>query len=592
MSRPWTSANPGLGDPAAIRSQGGARRSQAADIRASSSQVGAASSGVSSGWQGQAGTALVSVTSSLQGELVDLAAQIDTTAQALFRYANDVESIQQQQNAIGARQAETMAALTRTQGAVSALRNAEDTDSSELYRAHGQVESLNWQLRGYANQLDALALQRSAADNTAITSLSASGAGGALAGLLSGASTGLTALAGGSPSLTLEQLAGMSATELAALFALYPGLVAELRERESPETVATWWASLPTAEQTALVFGAPMLIGSLGGVSPVARVAANRVNAAARIAAIDARIAELKAIPTSGGFSTPAYGYDAGTFDAEITKLTAERGYLQKAVDGAVQLYLYDSDTDSIIEMIGKPGPQTTTTITYVPGTYTSAFSFYGGGVQQVGRWLNNNDPNIVAFVWKVGEFPGEDSTAGGSNLLRIGEANDESAALAKGRLLEGFQQELHTASPILAATQKIGMGHSWGLPALTSSEVADAHYDKVISLAGAGMPHDWKAQPGTSYYHWSYTDALSMAQSTGAVWDGKIPLTSPDFTSHVYSRDGDFTLYLPNDTGAITDTPPTEIPASWDALGNHNLIASDSPENQRVLGDIYEVVK
>lgn len=72
--------------------------------------------------------------------------------------------------------------------------------------------------------------------------------------------------------------------------------------------------------------------------------------------------------------------------------MLAERGYLQKVIDGTVQLYLYDPSSLSIVEMIGTPGPETTAINTYIPGTFTSLFSFYHGDVQQVGSWLDSSD--------------------------------------------------------------------------------------------------------------------------------------------------------------------------------------------------------
>lgn len=246
--------------------------------------------------------------------------------------------------------------------------------------------------------------------------------------------------------------------------------------------------------------------------------------------------------------------------------------------------------------MIGTLDESTTDVITYVPGTYTSVHSFYGGEVQQVGRWLGRNDPRVVTFVWKEGLFPGEDVASGGMDLARILEANDEGAALDKGRLIADFQQELLSSSPEAESAQQDGMGHSWGLAGITSSEVAGAKYSQVHSLAGAGMPPGWTASPGTDYSHWGYTDALSIVQGTGAVWDGSIPTRDAAFSSHVYGRDGDFTLYLPAATtpGAvvISPEPPPSVQLTTAPFANHNLIASDNPDNQTALHDIQREIQ
>lgn len=64
-------------------------------------------------------------------------------------------------------------------------------------------------------------------------------------------------------------------------------------------------------------------------------------------------------------------------FRSDLLKLQAEQGYLQKVTAGELQLYLYNSDSASIIEMIGTPSIATARTLTCVPGTFTSELSFY-----------------------------------------------------------------------------------------------------------------------------------------------------------------------------------------------------------------------
>lgn len=80
-----------------------------------------------------------------------------------------------------------------------------------------------------------------------------------------------------------------------------------------------------------------------------------------------------------------------------------------------------------------------------------------------------------------------------------------------------------------------------------TSAEVAGAEYDQIHSLAGAGMPGGWEADPGTTYSHWAYTDALTMIQETGTVWGGNIPANIPAnssaFDSRIYEREEDFDI-------------------------------------------------
>ncbi|KIC57920.1 hypothetical protein [Microbacterium hominis] len=128
-------------------------------------------------------------------------------------------------------------------------------------------------------------------------------------------------------------------------------------------------------------------------------------------------------------------------------------------------------------------------------------------------------------------------------------------------------------------------------------TDEAKASLQEIVDLmptgavAGAGMPAAWRPEQGTDYEHWSYTDALSMAQATGWVWEGNNPISNPAFTSHIFPHDGDFTMRVPMSlaTGGIVDH--VDLPATTDPLGSHNLVASDSPQNVAVLLKMLGVI-
>lgn len=65
-------------------------------------------------------------------------------------------------------------------------------------------------------------------------------------------------------------------------------------------------------------------------------------------------------------------------------------------------------------------------------------------------------------------------------------------------------------ADPLLGSRDQIAIGHSWGLANITSFEVAHTHYDKVVSLSGAGMLPDGKPDPDTQHADFSYQDSSS----------------------------------------------------------------------------------
>ena len=111
-------------------------------------------------------------------------------------------------------------------------------------------------------------------------------------------------------------------------------------------------------------------------------------------------------------------------------------------------------------------------------------------------------------------------------------------------------------------------MGHSWGLRNVTGSEVAGAHYDKVIALSGAAMPPGWTADPGTQYSSYTYPDILLTAELSGVVGDN-YPMKEPAFEKHVYAPPGG---------------------SNWQeaySIDNHSLIATTDPFNAPALADI-----
>jgi hypothetical protein len=271
---------------------------------------------------------------------------------------------------------------------------------------------------------------------------------------------------------------------------------------------------------------------------------------------------------TSGGRAGVRFAPD------EIAALRREDAYLAGAVaePPTVQLYLFDPAADRIIEMIGSFGPLTSTIITYVPGTGTTMDSFSGDprGVQQVGDWFATRDARTVTFVTKDGRFP--------QTLL---EANMPVLAESTGRRLVSFQEGLRQSYDPDVVTE-VGVGHSWGLANVTSSEVAGARYDHVVSLAGAGMPSAWNPREGTTYSDYRYLDFLQVAQWLGQVWDGKNP-------GNHWAFESDGLLRGPDDLElALTGSLERKAEILVD---NHSLIAENNADNLQALERIERLV-
>jgi hypothetical protein len=237
-----------------------------------------------------------------------------------------------------------------------------------------------------------------------------------------------------------------------------------------------------------------------------------------------------------------------------------------------VQLYLFDPAADRIIEMIGSFGPRTSTIITYVPGTGTTMDSVLRRPTSRAagGDWFATRDTRTVTFVTKDGRFP--------QTLL---EANMPVLAGPTGRRLVTFQEGLRQSYDPNLVTE-VGIGHSWGLANVTSSEVSGARYDHVVSLAGAGMPSAWQPHEGTTYSDYRYLDFLQVAQWSGQVWDGKNPGNHWAFESDGFLRGPD--------DAELALTRSLERKAEI-LVENHSLIAENNADNLQALERIERVV-
>lgn len=385
----------------------------------------------------------------------------------------------------------------------------------------------------------------------------------------------------------LVETARGGAGRMRQILADHPDWVERLRRRPpAPGAVKAWWDALPPERRTALIDGAPEVMGALGGLPPLARVAANRIVARDRLPTVEREIARLESLMSEGSMATLR-----AERQSKIDQLMVQRAYLDRVVAGDVQLVLYEPDENRIAEMIGSPGLATRRVLTYVPGTFTSIHSFYGGAAQELARWITKHDPGMVAFVWKGTEFPGDVASVGlADQVVGIDEANQQNRALPAGESLARFASEMRTDVDVAQARQ-IGGGYSWGLVPLTGSELAGTQYDSIHSFAGAWIPHEWRPDPKTVYSHWSYTDFLSIAQDFGLVGDGRNPDVTPEFQRHVFDRPGDYDVPLGGDLAPFLDADGPSVRVSVNAMENHQLIVSTRPENLQAREAFYSEI-
>ncbi|WP_104042476.1 hypothetical protein [Arthrobacter sp. ZGTC412] len=333
----------------------------------------------------------------------------------------------------------------------------------------------------------------------------------------------------------------------------------------SPAEAKTWWLGLTSDQQQAFIRNYPGLAGNTNGIPFEARIEANRHNAQDRIDWLKNNDPEPQLNYWILDSSYPA------RFAAEHEEWRERQegiGYLQKVVDGKVQLAAYDPGNQSIVELIGTYDENTTTVITYVPGTLSNEASFYDGrGPQAIPGHLVKADTSggTAAFVYKGSEFP----DGGPVEAFLIEAKNDEFVA-ASAPVLAAFQKAVSLELPPQAQT--VGIGHSWGARNLTGSEMEGASYSKVLALSGAAMPPGWTPTPGTDYASYTYPDILLTAEVNGLVGEN-YPMREPAFEKHIYA-------------------PPGGLrPAEMYSIDNHSLIAKTVPENEKALDDIEEKI-
>lgn len=581
----WTDEDPGQGDPAAILGLAKLRTARAEEIRRAQDTLTTASGDAGVGWRAQSQTAFAAEVQKTAGDVELLAGGMEKQATVLTQYAGQLSQLKDRQRILEQRRESAKSSLLRANAMMPGGLFAEPTpapfmltgeaDSTAEAKAEAEarqravaeskIAAAQGDLRAIDAEWDALVADRRRVDQSCSTALEGADILGAVSSF-SGA-----AVSAASPRDLLDRLSTLSAIDLQVLLAAHPELAAKL-QGASTEDVATWWNALGAEHQQTLIVGLPSIIGSLNGVSALGRVAANRINAANRLEAIERTLADWKRQAAQPGSFTNAA--------SQISALEDEIKYLRGAVSEppTVQLYLYDKDADRIIEMIGTPSPETKRVLTYTPGTLANLDGFYAHDTQRVANWLYRRDTEgTVAFVYKDGRYPQNPLT----------EANDQAYARTIAQRLTDFEGAV-SQDPLLTGAQSVAIGHSWGAANITTSEALGAHYDKVVSLSGAGAPADWQPREETKYADYSYDDILQFAQKLplgeGAVWSGRNP------------RDIGF-AHGPYYDAPLTwkSFPGNGLVSPWLAaaggIESHNLAASTDEGNQKLLSDVSNFI-
>ena len=418
-----------------------------------------------------------------------------------------------------------------------------------------------------------LVRKREIADSDFIAALNSRDVRGSLSSLVK-AGTELT-----SEDLLLA-LATMSPAELRALSAAHPDLLDRLR-RATPEEVAPWWAGMPADQQDALITSMPAVVGALGGVPAVARVAANRLVAAEQLKALRE---ELRKVEERG-----AGGYDpnmpyapqaaAAAYLQKSKALETEIEFLERVVSGDARLYLYDRAGGKVIEVFGDPATADVV-MSFMPGTNTSMESFYDrDGLTAFTRWqVENATPgvDVAGFVVMQGEFPHLE------NLLTEGPQNRWYSDVL-GRRYANFAREVDV---ITGGTPLVSVEHSFGSAvAGVAEDMGGADFDARYMLAGIGMHNGWEPKDGTEYYAAQGLADINHYFEGKQLWGLGYGVT-PTESNGIDERYSGFGL--PDTWPSSLSTPTLVAEYASTALEQHNgIISADLSENRFVLNDV-----
>jgi hypothetical protein len=332
--------------------------------------------------------------------------------------------------------------------------------------------------------------QRRDADNACVAALDSTASRGKLARL-----TG-SDVAGLSDKQLLARLSGLSAIDIAVLFANHPELAKQLSKSGDPEAVAAWWNSYgdpqhplaPTAAQLALIAAIPGVIGNLNGVNYTARDLANRASLTAKIEASEQRLREYEDLASPGARGMQAY---AAMIAAEQKKLDGLRSIRNALVpDGSVprQLVTLTSD-DPPLAAVSVGDLDTAANVTYtVPGMNTTSAGMKGwtSAAQNVydQQGLVHGPASRAVVAWIGYKTPPTPDISNGFDMS-VMHGDDARAGSVN------FEHDLAGLNAVRAGTPPSlnVIAHSYGT---TTASLALAHKDlhvsSFVSLGSAGI--------------------------------------------------------------------------------------------------------
>lgn len=369
----------------------------------------------------------------------------------------------------------------------------------------------------------------------------------------------------------LARLTEHGGSGAAVLLADHPEWVGILR-RARPAAVGEWWSALPADTAAQLVATIPAVIGNLDGVAIAARVAANRARAAARISEL--RRERLDALGAAEGLGA-FLRVPLAEANRRVSDLDREIAYFQAVQDGRKQLYAWDPDQGSLIEMSGDPATATSA-LFVVPGTNTRAESFFGDEpVTRFADWQTKaGQGSVMSFTVMTGPMPqlSEIPVGGGPQFSTY--------ASQRAPEYANFVQGVEAAAP---GVWTMSYEHSYAGAIGSAAEAHGGTVDARFMAATVGAIGPYTPAPETRYF------AAQAADDINRYYAG-LSLAGLGFSVPPESFPGVRTV----DTGLPGFDPRNLVVGGTvgivaDSVDHHNALMSD---DESVNGPVLRSVK
>lgn len=283
----------------------------------------------------------------------------------------------------------------------------------------------------------------------------------------------------------------------ARLLAEHPEWAGIIRGTD-PATVAEWWSRLDRRTSDALATTAPSLVGNLDGLPIAERVEVNRGRASEYLHELRTRRQALEALRAPRSRANALEVLDRR---AERARLDREIAYFDAVANGTKQLYAWDPEHGSLIEMAGDPSTAKAA-LFVVPGTNAKAEAFMSDRpVTDFADWqVGSGGGSVVAFTVLTGPMPQlADLVTAGPEWNRFAERRGEEYAR--------FIQGVDAAHPDLWT---MSYEHSYGGGVGSEAEKHGGTVDARFLAASVGAIGPYEPHPGTQYFATQAADDIN----------------------------------------------------------------------------------